>query len=115
MVARLESGRLRQLDAVLVDAVLGELGIRLSTNQAALALADRQRQRDLVHARCCGYAGRHLTRYGWEVRHEVEVGGGRTRGWIDLLAYREADGGLFCPELKTELNDAGAVQRTLSW
>ena len=115
MIARLESGQLRQLDAVLVNSVLGELGIRLSANQAALALADRQRQRDLVHARCCGYSGRHLKGDGWEVRHEVEVGGGRTRGWIDLLAYREADGGLFCPEVKTELNDAGAIQRTLSW
>jgi hypothetical protein len=25
------------------------------------------------------------------------------------------DGGLFCPEVKTELHDAGAVQRTLGW
>lgn len=83
--------------------------------RARACVVGRRRQNDRLHARCGGYTGRRLIADGWQVRHEVEVGDGRTRGWIDLLAFREADGGLFCPELKTEIHDAGAIQRTLSW
>ena len=115
MIARLELGVARHLDLALVDKVFRELGVRPSFDARLLGLADRRRQLDRVHARCCGYVGRHLSDLGWEVRHEVEVGSGRGRGWIDLLAFRPADGGLFCPEMKTELHDAGAIQRTLGW
>jgi transcriptional regulator with XRE-family HTH domain len=115
MIARLESGDARHLDLALADRVIRELGVRPSFDARLPGLADRRRQQDRVHARCCGYVGRHLSALGWEVRHEVEVGGGRGRGWIDLLAFRPADGGLFCPEMKTELHDAGAIQRTLAW
>jgi transcriptional regulator with XRE-family HTH domain len=114
-IARFESGDVRHLDLELADDVLRELGIRLRIDRPELGLSDRNRQRDGVHAWCCGYAGRRLAADGWTVRHEVEVGTGRTRGWIDLLAYREVDGALFCPELKTEIHDAGAIQRTLAW
>jgi transcriptional regulator with XRE-family HTH domain len=115
MIARLELGVARHLDLALVDKVFRELGVRPSFDTRLLGLADRRRQLDRVHARCCGYVGRHLSDLGWEVRHEVEVGSGRGRGWIDLLAFRPADGGLFCPAMKTELHDAGAIQRTLGW
>ena len=115
MVSRLEAGDLAHLDVVMVGAILDELGIRAWFDTRVPGLPDRRRQRDRVHARCAGFMGRHLVSFAWEVRHEVEVGSGRSRGWIDLLAYRRVDRALFCPELKTELHDAGAVQRTLGW
>jgi len=114
-IARLESGRLRHLDVQLTDDVLRELGVRVRLTTAELAMLDRARQRDRVHAWCCGSVGRRLTDAGWEVRHEVEVGAGQARGWIDLMAYRPVDGALFSPEVKTEIHDAGAIQRTLAW
>lgn len=46
---------------------------------------------------------------------EVEVGGDRSRGWIDILAWHESTGVLLVIEVKTEINDLGSVQRTLSW
>jgi len=43
--------------------------------------------RDPVHIRCSAHVVRRLTTVGWDVRTEVEVGGQRSRGWIDILAY----------------------------
>jgi hypothetical protein len=80
-----------------------------------LGLAGRREQRDLVHARCCGHSARRLGRFGWEVQQEVEIGTGRYRGWIDILAYRAIDRSLFCAEIKTEIDDVGRIQRTLTW
>ena len=51
----------------------------------------------------------------WEVCLEVEIGNGRYRGWIDLLAFRSIDRALFCGEIKTEIDDLGRIQRTLAW
>jgi len=56
-----------------------------------------------------------LKRRGWEVRTEVEIGEGRFRGWIDVLAYRPWDGALLVIEIKTELDDFGRIQRSLGW
>jgi transcriptional regulator with XRE-family HTH domain len=115
MISRFEAGRLDHLDLAFADAVLAELGISPWFNTRVPGLADRRRQTDRVHALCGGYVGRRLADADWLVRHEVEVGTGRRRGWIDLLAYRPADHALFCPELKTELHDMGEIQRTLAW
>jgi len=114
-IARMESGQLRHLDLGLADDVLRELGVRVRLTTPELAISDRVRQRDRVHAWCCGSVGRRLKDLSWNVRHEVEVGEGQAKGWIDLLAYRDVDGALFCPEVKTEIHDAGAIQRTLAW
>jgi transcriptional regulator with XRE-family HTH domain len=115
MISRFEAGRLDHLDLDFADDLFTELGISPWFNTRVPGLVDRRRQLDRVHARCCGYCGRHLRERSWEVRHEVEVGTGRRRGWIDVLAYRPADHGLFCPEIKTELHDLGEIQRTISW
>ena len=58
---------------------------------------------------------RRLKRLGFDVRTEVEIGDGRTRGWIDVLAYRAADRVLLCIEVKTQVDDAGRVLRSLGW
>jgi transcriptional regulator with XRE-family HTH domain len=115
MISRFEAGRIDHLDLEFADALFAELGITAWFNTRIPGLVDRRRQQDRVHARSCGYCGRQLLDRSWQVRHEVEVGSGRQRGWIDLLAYRPSDHGLFCPEIKTELHDLGEIQRTISW
>lgn len=115
VISRLESASRGHLDTSLVSAALQVLGIRVTADSTTLGLAGRREQRDLVHARCCGYVGRRLSVLGWDVRHEVEVGTGRYRGWIDLLAYRASDRCLFCGEIKTEIDNLGQIQRTLGW
>ncbi|GAC1670134.1 MAG: hypothetical protein NVS9B8_13310 [Candidatus Limnocylindrales bacterium] len=91
------------------------LGIRIGMDNATLGLAPRREQHGLVHACCLAYVGRRLRRLGWDVRFEVEVGSGRFRGWIDLLAYRAVDRSLLCTEFKTELDDVGRIQRSVGW
>jgi len=114
-ISRLESGSGPYLDVRLASAALQLLGIRMQLDGATLGLAGRREQRDLVHAKCCGHVARRLAGLGWEVRQEVEVGTGRYRGWIDLLAYRGTDRSVLCVEVKTEIDDVGRIQRTLSW
>jgi transcriptional regulator with XRE-family HTH domain len=115
MVARLEAGTGDLLNVELVDRALEMLGIDVRLDGNLPNLTARLQQRDSVHARCGAFVGRNLIERGWTVRHEVEVGSGRFRGWIDLLAYRDADHSLFCPEVKSEIHDLGAIQRTLTW
>jgi len=43
------------------------------------------------------------------------IGEGVPRGWIDLVAFREADGTLIVEETKTEIHDVGALQRSLGF
>jgi hypothetical protein len=45
----------------------------------------------------------------------VEIGSGRSRGWIDILAYHAATRTLLVVEVKTELRDMGALLRTVAW
>jgi hypothetical protein len=114
-VQRLEAGRQVHVDVRLATAALDALGIRLTIDANPIGLAGRREQRDLVHARCCGYVARELTRRGWQVRTEVEIGEGRFRGWIDVLAYRASDGALLVIEIKTEVDDFGRILRSLGW
>ena len=114
-ISRFERGRIEHVDLEQLARLLDELGIRLRLDRDTLGLANRRDQRDIIHARLAGYVGRRLGRAGWTVRHEVEVGEGRGRGWIDLLAYREGDRSLLCVEIKGDLDDLGRVQRTLGW
>ncbi len=114
-ISRLEAGRTRDIDGRLASGALNLLGIRVSLDGGTIGLAGRREQRDLVHAVCAGYVARRLVRSGWQVRLEVEVGGGRIRGWIDVLAFREVDRSLIVGEIKTRIVDVGAIQRTISW
>lgn len=114
-IQRLESGFAQHLDARLASAAFGVLGIRMSLDNATAGLAQRREQRDFVHARCCGHVAHRLPASGWEVLQEVEIGSGRYRGWIDLLAFRAADRCLLCIEVKTELDDLGRIQRIMGW
>ncbi len=114
-VWRIETGSADHLDLVVVDRILTALGIRASLQLNTRHLEDRRRQRDAVHARLTGYVARRLQRAGWLTSTEVAIGDEEPRGWIDLLAFREADAALLVEESKTELPDMGAMQRTVAF
>ena len=74
-----------------------------------------ERQRELVHARCSGYVDRRLRSDGWLTLREVEVVHGRSHGWIDLLAFDPRTGRLVVVEIKTRIDDMGAIERHVGW
>lgn len=112
-IAAIESGRTNpSLD--LVARIADRLGIELDL-VARQPLVIARPQHDLVHARCSGYIDRRLRRAGWEVRREVEVVHGRSHGWIDLLAFDRRTGTLLIIEVKTRIDDLGAIERQMAW
>lgn len=114
-ISRLERGLRCGLDLERLDRIVAALGGRLHITLEAPFLADRARQRELVHARCIGFTIRHLIGHGWLADSEVEILGARGPGWIDVLAFHPASGVLLIIEIKTELHDFGRIQRTLDW
>jgi transcriptional regulator with XRE-family HTH domain len=113
LVARFERGEIAAVSLTTVEALFDALGVRADL-RTDLPVVD-PRQSDAVHAVVGGFLGRRLEGHAFEIRHEVEVGSGRFRGWIDVLAYRPADRSLLTNEIKTDLPDVGGLQRTLSW
>jgi hypothetical protein len=101
------------IDAALATKAMELLGIRMVLDANPVGVADRRRQGDAVHAKCVSYVLRQLRRRGWAAIPEVEVGEGRYRGWIDILAGRPSDGALLVIEVKTETDDMGRLLRTL--
>ena len=97
------------------ESLFEALGIGATLNTALPIVDGPPPQADAVHAWLCGYVGRRLTSAGFDVRHEVEIGNGRFRGWIDVMAFREEDRSLITSEIKTDLPDVGAIQRTTTW
>lgn len=97
------------------ERLVAAMGGRLLWTVDAPVLADRRLQRDAGHVRCVAYVMARLRGTGWRVATEVEVGGDRSRGWIDILAHHPLSGVLLVVEVKTELHDLGAIQRTLGW
>src|SRR5688572_10454874 len=69
----------------------------------------------VVHSRCSGYVGRRFRQGGWLVVRETEVVHGRSHGWIDLLAFHPGTQTLVIVEIKTRLDDLGAIERQLAW
>ncbi len=105
MISRLERGQATDVTIGAAWRVLEAMGARPSLMVEPPYLGDRARQRDAAHARCTSHVGRRLERSGWVVAREVEVGGGRSRGWIDVLAFHPPTGLLLVIEVKTELHD----------
>jgi transcriptional regulator with XRE-family HTH domain len=113
-IAAIESGRANpSLD--LVERIADGLGIQLDLVAVRPIVIAGRSQGDLVHARCSGYAHRRLRGDAWEVRREVEVVHGRSHGWIDLLAFDPRTGTLLIVEIKTRIDDLGAIERQLGW
>jgi len=115
MVCLVERGTLPDLTFSTAAALLSAMGGRLVIDIAAPYLGDRERQRDPAHARLSAYFVARLRRAGWEVRTEVEIGGDRSRGWIDVLAIHAASGAMMVIEIKTEIHDLGQIERSLGW
>lgn len=113
-VSRVERGECADVSIAAVERLLVAMGARLILDASAPFLA-MSRQRDAVHARCTSQVARRLEASGWEVATEVEVGGDRSRGWIDVLAWHPETGWLLVIEVKTELRDLGAIERSLNW
>jgi len=99
----------------LVGRALDEVAGRASVSVDGPFVEDRRRQRDPAHARCVAFIRRRLERDGWKVEQEVEIGQGRFRGWIDLLAFDTAAAALLTTEFKSALPDVGAAERQLDW
>jgi transcriptional regulator with XRE-family HTH domain len=114
-ISRLETGRLARVSFDAADRVFAIMGAQVVITVQAPFLVDRQGQRDPAHARLLAHIAMMLRQAGWLVATEVEVGGDRSRGWIDLLAWHPATGTLLVIEVKTEVHDLGNIQRTLGW
>jgi transcriptional regulator with XRE-family HTH domain len=115
MVCLVERGSLPDLTFSTAAALLNAMGGRLVIDVAAPYLGDRERQRDPAHARLSAHVVGRLRRAGWEVRGEVEVGGDRSRGWIDVLAVHPVSGVMLVIEIKTEIRDLGQIERSMGW
>lgn len=114
-VSRVEHGRLVDLSFESAERLLTAMGARIVISVDAPFLGDRKRQREPAHARCSAHVSSRLRRAGWEVATEVEIGGDRSRGWIDVLAYHPGTRLLLVIEIKTEIRDLGAIERALNW
>lgn len=113
-VSSVERGRSRDVTMATIEKLLGAMGARLLLDVSAPFLSE-SRQRDPVHAQCTSHVSRRLNRTGWRVATEVEIGGDRSRGWIDVVAWHPETGLLLVIEIKTELRDLGAIERSLNW
>jgi transcriptional regulator with XRE-family HTH domain len=112
-ISRIERGVLIDLRISVIDRLFVTLGVRywIGTEEPQVSRPPV----DQVHARCSGYAARRLISGSWLVEREVEVGGDRSRGWIDILAFHERSRSLLVIEVKTEIHDIGAIERTINW
>lgn len=113
-LATVETGRANPTLAM-VDRIAGALGIEIDLMSRTPIILRGHNQRDLVHARCSGYVDRRLRRLGWETAREVEVVYGRSHGWIDALAFDPRTGSLLIIEVKTRIDDVGAIERRFAW
>jgi transcriptional regulator with XRE-family HTH domain len=113
LIAAIETDRVNAtLDVVM--RIGDVLGLDLQIVGQAPSVID-PRPSGVVHGRCSAYTGRRLGRHGWSIRREVEVFHGRSHGWIDLLAFHPGSATLVIIEIKTRLDDLGAIERQLGW
>ena len=114
-LCRVETGRATSLDLADAGRLLTALGLRAAIDIDDVRLEDRRRQRDGVHAVVNGYSAKRHERHGWQTATEVMIGADAPRGWIDLLAFREADRALLVQETKTDISDMGGLQRSVAF
>ncbi len=114
VISGIERRQVNDLRLSDVDRLMVALGIRYWLGVEPPTGFGR-RQSDAIHARCSAFVDRRLRADGWLIEREVEIGGDRSRGWLDILAFHPASGMLLIIELKTELHDVGAIERSLNW
>lgn len=113
-LARIERG-LANPTLSLIETIADALGLEIEWIVRPPTFIGGNPRGDLVHARCSAYAQRRLGAAGCAVVREVEIVHGRQRGWIDLLAFDRRSGTLFVIEVKTRLDDVGAIERQVAW
>jgi len=114
-VSRIERAARPDVTFATAESLLRALGARLVIGVDAPYLADRRSQHDPAHARLVAVVLARLRRSGWNGVMEVEVGGDRSRGWIDVVAFHPASRAVLVIEVKTEIHDLGSIVRTLTW
>jgi transcriptional regulator with XRE-family HTH domain len=113
-IAGIEIGRVNpSID--LVWRIADRLGIDVAVVARPQIVMGRRDGQDLVHARCSGYVEGRLRRLGWMTEREVALAGDRAYGWIDLLVFEPVSRTLVIIEIKTRLDDIGAVERQVGW
>jgi transcriptional regulator with XRE-family HTH domain len=114
MVAAVESAQANpSLDVI--AALFDGLGIDVDLVARGRVMLDRPRRGDAAHAMCSAYVQRRLEAAGWQVAREVRIDDGRYVGWIDLLAFHAPTGTLLVIEVKTQIEDLGAIERSIDW
>jgi transcriptional regulator with XRE-family HTH domain len=112
-IAGIETGRVNpSLD--LVSRIADRLGIEVAFVARPPLIVSR-RTHDVVHARCSGFVDGRFRRAGWLTAREIEIAEPSAHGWIDLLAYEPVSRTLVIVEVKTRLDDIGAVERQIGW
>jgi transcriptional regulator with XRE-family HTH domain len=114
-VWRAESGAAASLDMIVVGKLFSALALRSQLEIDDFRLDDRRRQQDSLHALVNGRSARRHEEDGWLTALEVMIGGEVPHGWIDLLAFREADRALLVQETKADIPDMGGLQRSLAF
>jgi transcriptional regulator with XRE-family HTH domain len=98
-----------------VVRIVAALGFELDLQLRPPVIIGDRRQHDLVHARCSGHVDRRLRAARFETAREVPIVDGRWRGWIDLLAFDWRTSTLLVIEIKTVIDDFGAIERQVGW
>lgn len=114
LISELERGIARDIRLSDLERIAVALGIRYRYAFEPPTIHPRQ-QRDFVHARCSSHLDRRLRGARCLVAREVEIGSDRSRGWIDILAFQPATRTALVIEIKTELHDIGAIERSTNW
>jgi transcriptional regulator with XRE-family HTH domain len=113
-IAKVEAGGIDP-DLSMTERIAEALGLQVQLVTRPPIFPAGGRVLDAVHARCSAYVDRRLRNLGFETAREVEIVHGRSHGWIDLLAFDRRTGTLFVIEIKTRLDDLGALERQLGW
>lgn len=114
MVAAVESATANpSLD--IVAALFAGLELQIEVAARGPVLIGSTPQRDAAHASCSAYLQRRFDAAGWVTAREVRIEDGRYLGWIDLLAFHEPSGTLVVIEVKTQIDDLGAIERSIDW
>lgn len=110
-----EQGRVAHLTFDAAESLLKVMGAHLSMSVGAPFISDQRGQRDAAHTRMVAHVVRRLRRLGWEVLTEVGIGDGRSRGFIDILAFHPNTRVMLVIEIKTEIHDYGQIERSIDW
>lgn len=113
-IARIERLRCDELPLATVARVLGALDVKIDLRLIAPTMTGPAPVRDRRHARAVAYVTRRLTRAGFDVATEVEVGDERWRGFIDILAFHPVHRLLLVIEVKTAIVDVGGTERQIA-